>query len=529
MVDDDLVQGLMRAEAYPHPVDEVTHLQTHISHLFLAGRYAYKIKKSVNLGFLDFSTLERRKFFCEEEIRLNGRLADGIYLQVAPVLSRQGELQICLDGEESWEIVEYAVRMERFPHAMELSQLLVRDSPSPLWKDEWLDRLSIRVARFHHQAAIAGAETEYGEPIEILHPIEENYRQLEQNLQDRELLNLSQQIYQWSLQQWQQLQGLFRSRRSQGMIRECHGDMHLGNMVYWKGEIQVFDGIEFNPELRWIDPISEIAFLLMDLQSRGLEDLGWRFLNGYLSWSGDYQGLELLNFYRCYRAVVRAKVASFRCGQQLSQQERRETQQEITHYLQLAEQSTHSTDSSVITLFGLSGSGKSTIAARLAERIGAVWIRSDLERKRLFGKIPGGVRPPLEGEIYGRSATEATYRKLEELATLLVRSGFSVIIDATFLERERRQHFYRSFHRQEVPFQILALSAEEQELRRRIRLRSAQSESISDADEGVLEQQIQKVEPIVREEEHYTLHLQSGRPPDYDWLAAEMRRRLNLG
>jgi len=439
-----LIQELLNLEVYPHAVDKVQHIETHISHIFLAGEYAYKIKKALNLGFLDFSTLEKRKQFCEEEIRLNSRLAESIYISVATIVCRgEGEESVVLVNSdentevEKGEVVEYAVRMHRFPHNMELDRLLEESGSGSHWRDEWIDEIALQIAAFHEEIAFAPPHSEYGNSSEIISSVLENFEQIDQLTYSQEsfkgVATLSAKLHQWSISEWRRVTAVMERRQQAGDIRECHGDMHLANMVYWKGKVQIFDGIEFSPSLRWIDRVSEIAFLVMDLESRGREDLAWRFLNGYLSWSGDYAGLELLNFYCTYRAAVRGKVAAIRHAQMESSPEQKSAKKELVRYLELAEHYTKQKIGGVIVMQGLSGSGKSTLAKPLVEQLPAIWIRSDVERKRLFGEFPGIDEPSMVGDLYSREAGIATYQRLQQLSEMIVGFGMSVIVDATFL------------------------------------------------------------------------------------------------
>jgi len=297
-------QQLLDPNAYPDKVDKVEHVETHISHIFLAGAYAYKIKKSLNLGFLDFSTLQKRKFFCEEELRLNSRFSSDIYIDVVPIIYSNGQTLILNNKiDKQQDVVEYAVRMHRFDRKMELGTLLEQKNSS-LWKGEWFDELASCIAEFHRNSAVASVESGYGNVNIILSSALENFIQIKQQLKDKDIIENSEQLQQWTKSQWKDLLNEMELRLRGGFVRECHGDMHLANMVHWKGKVQIFDGIEFNVDFRWIDVMSEIAFLIMDLESRGRSGLAWRFLNGYLYLSGDYKGLKLLNFYRAYRAAV---------------------------------------------------------------------------------------------------------------------------------------------------------------------------------------------------------------------------------
>ncbi len=512
-------QQLLDPNAYPDKVDKVEHVETHISHIFLAGAFAYKIKKPLNLGFLDFSTLQKRKFFCEEEVRLNSRLARDIYIDVVPITINNGRALV-LDNQidKQQDIIEYAVRMHRFDRKMELDTLL-EQKDSNLWRDEWIDELTSCVAEFHRNSAVASVESGYGVADIILSFALENFIQIKQQLKDQDIVEYSEQLQQWTQSKWQNLLDEIESRLKGGFIRECHGDMHLANMVHWKGKVQIFDGIEFNVNLRWIDVMSEIAFLIMDLESRGKSGLAWRFLNGYLYLSGDYKGLKLLNFYRTYRAAVRAKVAALRYSQ-LS---------DVKHksYLELASCYTKPIQVSVIMLHGLSGSGKSSLAVCLSELLMAVRISSDVERKRLFGLFHGISKPPLQGQMYTEEANKATYGRLLDLTRTIIKDGYSVVIDATFIKAQERSKFYQAFDKKNLPLVVIDLQVDEDELRRRVRKRTGEKGNVSDADTSVLEKQLHYPEPITKSEQANVLRIDANTFPDPKEVASEVRTMIN--
>jgi len=518
---------LLKPSAYPHHVDEVVHVETHISHIFLAGEYAYKVKKPLNLGFLDFSTLEARKHFCTEEVRLNSRLTSDIYIDVVSIVSNDDRVFITdKQTDKHTNVVEYAVRMHRFDHEMELDKLL--ENHSKHWKDEWLDELCITVAKFHLDSARAKINSGHGEVDVIFSFALENFVQIKQHLHNHQhIIKTSEQLQEWTALQKKRLSDEIGSRLKNGFIRECHGDMHLANMVYWQSKVQIFDGIEFSDELRWIDVISEVAFLVMDLESRERPDLAWQFLNGYLAITGDYAGLSLLDFYRSYLASVRAKVLSIRCSQ-LNVSDTKEQKillDGVDHYLALASAYTQPRKPSVIMLHGLSGSGKSTLAARLNKRLLAIWIRSDVERKRLFGLFDGGSL--LKGDMYVTKATIATYQRLLDLTKSIIENGYSVIVDATFIQLKQRQMFYQAFDKIDVPIIILDLQVEKNELRERVRKRSNNQNNISDADVSVLEQQVHTLEPLKDTEKVRVLHINANTTLDSKAIANKVRKSIN--
>lgn len=484
-----LIRTLLTPSWYPHRVEEVTHLETHISHVLLAGDKAYKIKKPLDLGFLNFSTLDRRRFYCEEELRLNRRLAPELYEAVVAFSGTPEAPQF--DGEG--EAFEYAVRMKRFDREQELDRLLERDA----LPRHWMDELAQTVGDFHRSIPRAGKDSSLGTPEAVLAPMEENFDQLEALLEDSEELQRLARLREWTLARFRDLRERLATRHREGFIRECHGDMHLGNMAQVDDRIVIFDGIEFSESLRWIDVASEVAFVTMDLKDRGAPAHAHRFLNGWLEHTGDYAMLTLLPFYEVYRAMVRAKVAGIRLGQEgLATEEREQARAQCQEYLAFAEQLTEdATKPALLINHGLSGSGKTTLSQPLVEELGAVTIRSDVERKRLAGMdaLERGSTDPGAG-IYAEEMSRRTYTRLAELCEEVLKAGYVAIADATFLGREYRDIFARLARRLGVPFVVLHFQAPEAVLRERVEARAARGDDASDAGVAVLEHQLRTVE-----------------------------------
>ncbi len=467
-----LLQHLQQAALFPHPVEAFTLLQTHISWVLLTGPYAYKFKKPVDLGFLDFSTLALRKHFCEEELRLNQRLAPQLYLEVItitgspehPVLNGQGP------------VLEYAVRMRQFPQAAQLDEVLARGELNA----DHIDKLAEVVADFHQTTAQADPKSSYGDPQQVYQPVQENFEHIRRSPGLEQYASRLDALEEWCQARFKQLQATLNERRHSGYIREGHGDMHLRNLALLDGKVVPFDCLEFNPELRWIDVINDIAFLLMDLDDRRQAPLAWRLLNRYLELTGDYRGVTLLNFYKVYRALVRAKVDAIRLGQpHLAPQEQENTCRDFLSYIELAETYTRKPSPVLVITRGLSGSGKSRHSQSLLEMLGAIRIRSDVERKRLFKD---------EARLYDKQITQQVYQTLAELSGELLSAGQHVIVDATFLDIDQITPFRQLAVSHGVPFRILEFTARPDTLRERVNRRKA---DYSDATVKVLEQQLQ--------------------------------------
>ena len=303
----ELIAALHDPAAYPHPVERIEVVETHISWVVLTGRLAYKIHKPLNLGFADFSTLALRKYDCEEELRLNRRLAPALYLGVVPI----GPLdqRPCVGSGEP--VCEYAVQMQQLPAEARLDRVLARGQLRP----EHIDQLAADVARFHAAAAVAGPDDPYGGE-RVWQPVADTFAKLQELATEPDCRRQIAALDAWSQAQWAALRETFLDRKRQGRVRECHGDLHLENLLLVEGRVVPFDCLEFNPQLRWIDVLSDLAFAVMDLVHRGRADFARRLLDRYLAASGDYAGLRVLAFYEVYRALVRAKVAAIRAGQE---------------------------------------------------------------------------------------------------------------------------------------------------------------------------------------------------------------------
>jgi aminoglycoside phosphotransferase family enzyme/predicted kinase len=490
MPDNSLISGLLRADAYDHPTAAIRLVETHCAWVLLTGEFAYKIKKPVNFGFLDFSTLQKRRFYCAEEIRLNRRFAPQIYLDVVAIGGTLQHPRVAAAGPA----LEYAVRMRQFADGGLLSQL----AEQRRLESAHIDQLVAVIGRFHQSAEQAPRDSVYGAADHIHHWVRENFEHIRPALSDAQDIEQLERLRQWSEQERERLDALLQRRKQDGFIRECHGDLHLGNITLIDAEVTPFDCIEFNPELRWIDVLSEVAFLIMDLDDRGYRAFAHRFLNGYLQVTGDYAGLDVLRYYRVYRALVRAKVAMLRRAQMTPGSEPfRHATAEYHQYAQLAASYLAPRTPALLITHGLSGSGKSTVAQGLCERAGMIQIRSDIERKRLAGLAASDrSQSGLGAGLYTAAQTGQTYGQLATLASAVLAAGYSVIVDATFLKQAQREAFSDLAEALAVPFIILSCEATDEELERRIRARAAAGRDASEADLDVLRAQRRACEPM---------------------------------
>ncbi len=487
-----LVAGLRDPAAYPEPVTTVEERETHISHVFLAGDFAYKIKKPLDLGFLDFSAPEVRAHYCAEEVRLNGRLAPGIYVDTVAITGTPESPRVGGDGPP----LETAVRMRRFDDRQRLDHELAAGRVD----GAMIDVIGQRLACFHETGASASPPAECGTPAAVLAPMQENFEQIhaaiDTSAHDARLRALAE----WTRERGEALAETLTARREAGRVRECHGDLHLGNMVRMNSDVAIFDGIEFNAALRWIDVASDLAFLIMDLDRLERPDLAGRVLDEWLAGTGDYQALIVLRFYLVYRAMVRAKIHAIRAAQADTADTRAESMAAFTRHLDLAARYTDSWAPALLITRGISGTGKSTAARALVERIGAVRLRSDVERLRLFADAA-------PAERYSEAASDTVHERLATLADHALGAGWPTIIDATLLEQRRRTPFFSLAERHGAPIRILDLHLPAALRDERLRRRAERQDDPSEADAEIAARQEQALEPLTEAEARVSIRV----------------------
>jgi len=481
-----LIAGLDNPLVFGHPVKYIRLIETHISWVVLTGDFAYKIKKPVNLGFVDFSTLEKRHFYCQEELRLNYRFAPEIYLELVEIRGRPDAPRLQGEGE----VIEYAIKMLEFPQQCLLSSHAAKHDLTAAT----IDSIAARVASVHAESDRADVNSNFGTPSVAAQWSEENMVHIANAIPTEFLPNSYFQLKRWYREN-QLLLETIAERKQNGFVRECHGDLHLGNMALINDKVTFFDCIEFNPELRWIDTVSEVAFVAMDLNARGYPDYAWRFLNKYLEVSGDYDAIRLLRYYFVYRALVRAKVEALRVEQEAFDNSSYQTHiQPAIDYIELAGSWSTSHRAGLIIMHGLSGSGKSTIAAQLVEALGAIQVRSDVIRKRLFDlDAQESSGSALAEGIYTGDATERTYNQMRDIATTIIDADFTVIVDATFLLESQRKILLEMEVGPSCKKIIIDCDVPKAELRKRIVERENDP---SEANLEVLERQLLIQQPI---------------------------------
>lgn len=487
-------------------------LETHISWVLLTADYAYKIKKPVKLPFLDFSSLEARRAYCQEELRLNRRLAPALYLAVVPIGGSASEP--LLDCEPA---IEYAVKMRRFASAHRLDRCVTRPEARTA-----LERFAGRLAQFHAHLPAATRAISVGTATSIAALATENIVELGACL-DRApaAAETIRELAEWTERQGAALATVFAARRAAGAVKEGHGDLHLENLAYIDGEVVAFDALEFAADFRWGDVASETAFLVMDLLAHGEPGLAFGFLDRYLGASGDYGAVEVLRWYLVYRALVRAKTAAIKARQHGAT-----GASAAGAYLELAAKLAEPKPPQLVITHGLSGSGKTHVTSELLTRLPAVRVRSDIERKRLGGQRLDERRSSGIGEgLYTRSASRITYARLAECARAIIRGGYTAIVDAAFLEAVRRREFAALARELGVRFTILDCTAPSALLRARIKERGRRGEDASEATGTVLDHQLASFEPLEPRERAQALTVDTTGAPDYAALATALGAR----
>lgn len=509
------IRQLLNPDAYPHSVDRVELVQTHISFVLLAGQHVYKIKKPVNFGFLDFSTLGKRRFYCQQEVALNSRLCPDIYLGVSRIRESNG--RIAVDGPG--RVVEYAVHMRRLPAERMMDRLLAKGELTTAM----VARLAERLAEFHQEAETSPRIARYGDRA-IRFAWRENFQQWQPYIgqtltaeQDR----LLREYVRWFLKY---NRSLLQRRVQELRIRDCHGDLRSDAVCFTDG-LCLFDCIEFNKRFRYTDVAGDVAFLAMDLDYRGRPDLAEAFSQHYRQASGDSDLMQVMAFYKCYRAAVRGKVEGFRLGQpEISSGEKRAALRAAKRYFALACRYARQDRPLLLITCGLTATGKSALAQRLAQAQDLALISSDVVRKELAGLPPEAHRyEPFQRGIYSPRFTDRTYRALLERAQGLLGKGRSVIIDASFVRRKHRRWARRLAQRQGADFYCLEFRAPDSAVRRRLARRLREGGDPSDARWEVYLAQKEIFQPVDELEPERHILIDSSRAIKSE-LAAVKRR-----
>ncbi len=505
------IERLLRADCFPHEVGNLAVLETHISWVILTGKFAYKIKKPVKFDFVDYSTLELRRFYCQQELELNRRLAPNLYLDVVPIHLVDGQYlvgcasqEIAVTGTLNSDVecpIEYAVKMREFPQ----SSIVAARIDHPNLSSRTVENFGVELANFHEEIESADLKLDCVQ-IEVLRTeSSENFSALQTAFAGDSRAAVIARLESWNAKQFESLIPIFNQRLLAGKIRRCHGDLHLKNIIQLEdGRLMAFDGIEFNEEFQWIDVINEIAFPTMDFFACGRPDLGWHLLNAYFEAAGDYEGLRVLRHYLVYRALVRAKVTWLNPAHhsEATQKSYQADPDEFDllagpwdKYLKAAVYFAFEIQPLLAITHGLSGSGKSTKVMQIIEQSGGIRIRSDVERRRLTIAATTKQR-------YSPEFSERVYALLLKHAESSCQAGIPVYLDATFLQRRERIQFADLARKLHVKFEIVDCEATFDELCQRIQHRIGDP---SEATIEVLKLQMENRDPLTVDEMAFVL------------------------
>ncbi|QBP49467.1 bifunctional aminoglycoside phosphotransferase/ATP-binding protein [Burkholderia pseudomallei] len=486
----DIDAALRRASTYPHPAGPIVRIETHLSVVYLVGRFAYKRLKPFDFGFANFSELAARRRACEAELALNRPLAAPIYLAAGPLVRRARGLRLFGAGTA----VDHVVRMRRFDERMLFSRLLARGALDAAD----IDAAATRLAAYHLHAPRDIPRRAYGSARELRRQLDDMLAPLERALGAA----LPASLRAWCVRRCDELAAYLDARRADGYVRACHGDLHLNNVVKRGRDALMFDCIDFDDALRWIDVINDLSFLLMDLHAHDRAALAHRLLNRWLDETGDFAGLAALPLYVAYRALVRALVATMRAGGDAAARAARI--ERARRYVDVAAHAARARRPCLLLCHGYSGSGKSVASRALADVSGAIRLSSDSERKRARPFAAVDARP-LPASAYTPQQIDAQYERLRALARDVLRAGYTALVDATFLSHARRARFFALARELGVPVYVLDFHASRACLERRVDARAAARDDRSDAGAAVLATQRASADPLDADERARTI------------------------
>jgi aminoglycoside phosphotransferase family enzyme/predicted kinase len=485
-----LVEALLDPGAYPEPVNAVKLAETHISYLFLTGEHVYKVKKPVDFGFLDFTTPEKRRYYCEQEVKLNRRMSPEVYLGVVEIREQSGSYSIGGKGNT----VEYAVKMLQLPQSRAMSLLLKEDQVTK----EQVQRLAVKIADFHRRAATSPEITRLGDVDAVRENVEENFSQTEKYIGKCLSQDAFDDLAAYTRAFLEVREEVFRHRADAGRVRDCHGDLHTAQ-IFLENGISIIDCIEFNQRFRYSDVAEDIAFLAMDLDFHQRPDLSRTFVQTYVQESGDAGVMDLLDFFKSYRAYVRGKVNSFLLDDPELPDEEREKEASVARdYFHLAHSYAQIFPRPALVLVtGITGTGKSTVAQELARRWDFSYISSDETRKALAGMGAEEHRYEEFGEgIYSAEFSQRTYESMFQQAEEQLKAGRSVVLDGTFRRSAERSGAISSAQALGMETWIIECQLPDHIARQRLESRLAEGTSVSDGRWELYHRQQQEWEPV---------------------------------
>ncbi len=483
-----ILQAMGDPAFYPDAPSAVTVRETHISTLFLTDHFVYKVKKPVDFGFLDFTTLSARHFFCQQEVRLNRRLSPGVYLGVLVIYESERGIHL----EAKGDVVEYAVKMRRIPEARMMDRLLARGEIDA----DIIRKIALKLVGFHSRARTDPEISLYGTVARVAKNTEENFRQTEAFIGTTLTPEQFERITAYTRGFLERRRSLFRRRVAEERIRDCHGDIRMEHICIVE-PIVIFDCIEFNRRFRYTDVAADLAFLAMDLDFHHRADLSRALVETYIEYSQDWELLKVIRFYKCYRAYVRGKVESFQsAGNALTEEARKKHLSQARKYFALADTYADAQPYLLITS-GLTGTGKSRLAEALASELDLALFQSDPIRKEISRVAPEDHRFEAFGKgIYSQETSRKTYQTLLSEAEEALRQGRPVILDATYLKQAQRDAAQRLADRHRAPFFVIEVTCPEEEVKKRLSDRIREVGTISDGRWEIYLSQKEIREPI---------------------------------
>lgn len=497
-MDNTLINALQKKSLYSHAVTDFGLIQTHLSWVILTGEYAYKIKKPLNLGFQDFTTLAKRKHYCELELSLNKRLAPHLYCGVIPISGSPTEPSI----NDPKNPIEYAIKMRQFKQ----ENMLCAIAQNGKLNLRMIKSIAHQLAQFHQAADVASSDSHYGTPKSITAPMLDNFDALLDMPFTRSWHDLLSQMRAWTEQSSMQLTTYLQQRKQAGFTRATHGDVHLGNIVLINDKPVIFDCIEFNEDFRWTDTWNDVGFLFMDLCHKGCHDLAYSFINHYLEKSGDYEGLILLPFFACYRAMVRAKVMGFQMMQtDENTAQYQQLKQDLADFLELAATFTQHKQPNLTITVGISGTGKSSYTEKMMAKGKYIRLRSDVVRKQMFDlPIYEPTPESLKGKVYSKDTSEKVFQQLRQYAKLYLNFHHNVIIDATCIKKWQRDLFLSLANELNSQFSMLVFETNLHEIEKGIAKRQ-QYKQASDATLDIAKSQLEQFDCLDENEQSYAI------------------------